>query len=626
MQSLSFTSSRFRLLRTRVALVAGAVLAAACGGSSEPKVPPKDLVPATITSNISGTLTAVAGTTVATPLTVTVANKAGEPLDTVLVTFAVTSGGGSVSSTTVRTTAGQASTNWTLGSTIGTQTVTATVGTLAPVTFTATATVGAAKNIVKNSADVASAPAGSNVTPAPSVKVTDANNNPVGGVLVTFSVTAGGGSVTGAAVNTDASGVATVGSWKLGNGLGANTLTAAAGGITSTVVFSTTATAGAAATLVLGPQPGELAVGQTASLTATVKDANGNVIANAPLTFASANPAVATVSTTGVVTAVGAGTTTISAASGAAMGAVSVTVVGHPTGTSISNTFQENAVLGDVAFTTNATLVSLGSNLSVQILDAKATTALDTVVTNRFGQFLLAGPKTSGPALQVAAGSVSRITYIDPASGTITDSLDVQELVTKAVISTTGAKAYLLLSDGELATIDVASKTETRLQLGGGTNALRLNYGDSLAYVNTSVGIMFEIDVRTNTIKRQMILPVTGNDFDISRDGKQIYVLNGTQSIVTIVDLATVTSVGSFGVSNLAKTIALTPDSRQVWVTHDGAGTAPAKVTMYARNAAGSYLSAGEIALASNPLRIYFSPSGDFAAITNFGGWVDIVR
>jgi adhesin/invasin len=208
---MSFASSRFRLARTRLALVAGAVLAVACSSSSEPKIPPKDLVPATLTSDVSGTFTAVAGSTIATPLSVTVTNKAGEPLDTVLVTFAVTSGGGTLGSTTVRTTAGKASTTWTLGPTVGTQTVTATVGTLAPVTFTANATVGAAAKIIKNSVDPQTAVAGANVAVAPSVKVTDANNNPVANVLVSFAVASGGGTATGNLANTDANGVATVG-------------------------------------------------------------------------------------------------------------------------------------------------------------------------------------------------------------------------------------------------------------------------------------------------------------------------------------------------------------------------------------------------------------------------------
>jgi hypothetical protein len=66
----------------------------------------------------------------------------------------------------------------------------------------------------------------------PAVQVT-ALGVPVPGLSVTFSVASGGGSVTGATVNTDANGVAQVGSWILGAAPGPNTLTAtvAASGI-----------------------------------------------------------------------------------------------------------------------------------------------------------------------------------------------------------------------------------------------------------------------------------------------------------------------------------------------------------------------------------------------------------
>jgi hypothetical protein len=60
--------------------------------------------------------------------------------------------------------------------------------------------------------------------------VTDASGNPVSGIAVTFAVASGGGTATGTSRTTDASGVATVGSWTLGAALGANTLTATATG------------------------------------------------------------------------------------------------------------------------------------------------------------------------------------------------------------------------------------------------------------------------------------------------------------------------------------------------------------------------------------------------------------
>src|SRR6266480_3921375 len=56
----------------------------------------------------------------------------------------------------------------------------------------------------------------------------DLDGKPQSGVPVTFTVAAGGGSVTGDNVATGATGVATVGSWTLGTDPGTNALTATA--------------------------------------------------------------------------------------------------------------------------------------------------------------------------------------------------------------------------------------------------------------------------------------------------------------------------------------------------------------------------------------------------------------
>jgi hypothetical protein len=55
--------------------------------------------------------------------------------------------------------------------------------------------------------------AGTTLPVNPQVTITDSFANPIAGLPVTFVVTGGGGSVTGAVVNTDANGVAEVGSW-----------------------------------------------------------------------------------------------------------------------------------------------------------------------------------------------------------------------------------------------------------------------------------------------------------------------------------------------------------------------------------------------------------------------------
>lgn len=94
-----------------------------------------------------------------------------------------------------------------------------------------------------NAGNGQSATTGTAVAIAPSVLVTDANNDPVEGVSVRFAVTGGGGSVTGEVAMTNASGIATVGSWILGTTAGINTLTATSGTLTnSPVTFTATGT------------------------------------------------------------------------------------------------------------------------------------------------------------------------------------------------------------------------------------------------------------------------------------------------------------------------------------------------------------------------------------------------
>jgi glucose/arabinose dehydrogenase len=80
------------------------------------------------------------------------------------------------------------------------------------------------------------------VATRPAIRVLDRVGRGVANMRVTFVVVAGGGSVTGADQVTDANGVATVGSWRLGAEPGANTLSARTAGLPE-VTFNATATA-----------------------------------------------------------------------------------------------------------------------------------------------------------------------------------------------------------------------------------------------------------------------------------------------------------------------------------------------------------------------------------------------
>jgi Big-like domain-containing protein len=101
-----------------------------------------------------------------------------------------------------------------------------------------------AASIAVNVGNGQSATVNTAVGTPPSVIVKDAAGDPVAGVSVTFAVSQGGGSVTGATQLTNIAGVATVGAWTMGPTAGAQVLTATSGTLTgSPVTFTATATA-----------------------------------------------------------------------------------------------------------------------------------------------------------------------------------------------------------------------------------------------------------------------------------------------------------------------------------------------------------------------------------------------
>lgn len=121
---------------------------------------------------------------------------------------------------------------------LGNGTTTGTASIPVPVTWVE-GTPGVAASVVISAGNNQTATAGTNVGTAPSVLVRDFAGNAVSGTAVTFTVTSGGGSVTGGTATTNASGIATVGSWTLGATPGANTITATIAGV-GTVKFTTT--------------------------------------------------------------------------------------------------------------------------------------------------------------------------------------------------------------------------------------------------------------------------------------------------------------------------------------------------------------------------------------------------
>src|SRR6185295_5960644 len=84
------------------------------------------------------------------------------------------------------------------------------------------------------------------------------------------------------------------------------------------------------ASVALSPAAASLTVGATTQLTATPKDANGTALSGRLVTWATSNAAVVTVSASGLVTGMTAGSATIAATSEGQSGTSTITVTNVP--------------------------------------------------------------------------------------------------------------------------------------------------------------------------------------------------------------------------------------------------------------------------------------------------------
>ncbi len=236
------------------------------------------------------------GTQLPQALAVQVTDSLTNPVPNAYVSFTVTSGGGSATPAAAYTDGtGNASTQWTLGTTTGVpQRVTANTGPLAAAVFSATATAGPPQTVVKQAGDNQTVGVGTAVAIKPSVLVSDQYGNHIPNATVTFTAGANSGSVTGGAVLTSASGVATVGGWTVNSSPGMDTLYVTVTGITGNAArfLAKAATPGPPASVVVqagDAQTGLIGYALNFAPAVLVRDTAGIPSANVQVTFAVAS-------------------------------------------------------------------------------------------------------------------------------------------------------------------------------------------------------------------------------------------------------------------------------------------------------------------------------------------------
>ena len=244
--------------------------------------------PTSITIVSGNDQTAPAGFEVTEDLVVKVTDADGNGVGGVGVTWVVKTGGGTTTPQNGTTDPnGLANTRWTLGPIAMTNTLTAVAGSLlAP--FTATGSADVPTKIALQSGDNQTAIGGQDLPNPLAVKVTDAHDNPVENVSVSWTAPIGSGTVSSPTSATNAQGIAQV-TRTLGLTPGSYTTTADVPGLSGTpITFTSTATVGPAAKIVVTTQPGATAAnGSTLSPqpVVQVQDVAGNNVGPAGRTI-----------------------------------------------------------------------------------------------------------------------------------------------------------------------------------------------------------------------------------------------------------------------------------------------------------------------------------------------------
>lgn len=454
---------------------------------------------------------ATAGAAVAVPPSAKVTDAYGNPVSGVGVTFAPQPGSGTVAPTTAISTNGAGTstvTSWTLGPTAGSNndTLTASATGLTAVRFIASGLSGAAQNLVYVSGTAQTDTIGASLA-AYTVRVTDINNNGVQGVSITWSVTAGGGSITPTSL-TDVNGFATA-TRILGTAAGVDSATASVGVPNgSPQRFGATATHGNANQIVKTGD-GQSATVSTNVATAPsvqITDRAGNPIQGANVTF--------TVSGGGGTTSPVSGTGQTTNASGVA--ALTSWTLGTTSG---ANALTVTGTLG-AAFSATGTPDAPSSSLSTVVDNAANITACsvsctfgggtaDSVTVTVRDQY----SNLIGGASVTVSASGSNNTFSPTASGTSNASGIFKTLLNSSTAqlksinasATTGLGGGLI-SPSAAVTVDPDFAQLIANSTVGATSPITASSGSSTSSV-------------TVTVKDQFANPVSGRTVTIFVNG-----------------------------------------------------------------------------------------------------------
>ncbi|HEV8217510.1 MAG TPA: Ig-like domain-containing protein [Gemmatimonadaceae bacterium] len=173
-------------------------------------------------------------------------------------------------------------------------------------------------------------------------------------------------------------------------------------------VATITVTQAPVASVAVTPNPLSMSVGQTTGLTALLRDDAGNLLSGRPVEWSSSNTGVATISSSGSLTAVAAGTTTITATSEGKSGTAIITVTNFAVAT-VNVQPQNNTITQGSSLQLSATLTDVNGAPATNraVAWSSSNTGVATVTSNGLVSGIATGSVTITATSEGKTGSAS---------------------------------------------------------------------------------------------------------------------------------------------------------------------------------------------------------------------------
>ena len=224
-----------------------------------------------------------------------------------------------------------------------------------------------------------------------------------------------------------------------------------------------------------------VSLGDTTRITATVKDQDGDTIPDATVTWATSDTTKATVSSTGLVTAVANGTATITATSGGSSKTASVTVDQVPDSITLSPVSLSFASLADTA------------TITPTVKDANDSTIVSPTVTWVSSDTLKATVSSAGLVTSKADGTTTITATSGSKSATVTATVTQ---VSSSLTLSTDSVSFSSLSDTTTITATLKDANDSTM---AGATFTWTSSNTSVATVSTS-GLVTSVADGTATI------------------------------------------------------------------------------------------------------------------------------